>query len=57
VPKIIDALQKSLEILRLEGARWLWIATHEGQPRIRTEPFDLIELDFDSVWGERLTAP
>ena len=54
---LIDPLRKSLEVLRLEGNRWSLSATHQGGGRARAEPFDAIELDLDSVWGERLTAP
>jgi hypothetical protein len=48
---LLDPLTRTLEILRLEGARWSLTATHEGQQRVRAEPFDAIELELGALWG------
>ena len=47
---LLDPLARALETLRLEGARWSLTATHEGEQRVRAEPFDAIELDLGSLW-------
>jgi Uma2 family endonuclease len=43
---------RTLEILRLQGEQWLVLAVHSGEPRVRPEPFDAIELDLAGLWGE-----
>jgi hypothetical protein len=47
----VDPLPRALEILQLESSRWLLIATHDGEQRIRAEPFDEIELELGALWG------
>jgi Uma2 family endonuclease len=42
---------RTLEVLRLESARWSLTATHEGEQRIRVEPFAAIELDLAALWA------
>jgi hypothetical protein len=42
---------RTLEVLRLEGARWSLTAKHEGEQRIRAEPFAAIELDLAALWA------
>jgi hypothetical protein len=48
---LLDPLTRTLEILRLEGGRWALTATHEGDQRIRAEPFGAIELELGALWG------
>ncbi|MCC7381043.1 MAG: Uma2 family endonuclease [Deltaproteobacteria bacterium] len=43
---LIDPDVKTLEVYRLEGARWLLVATHTEEDRaIRAAPFEAVELD------------
>jgi Uma2 family endonuclease len=48
---LIDPLPRTLEILQLEAGRWSLTATHEGEQRIRAEPFNAIELELGALWG------
>jgi Uma2 family endonuclease len=48
---LVDPLPRALEILRLEGGRWTWTATHEGGQHVRAEPFDAIELELHALWA------
>ena len=47
---LLDPLQRTLEVLQLEGNRWSKAATHEGSRRVRTEPFGAVELDLGALW-------
>ena len=47
---LVDPVARTHEILRLEGGRWVIIATHAGDASIRAEPFDAIELDLAVLW-------
>ena len=48
---LLNPLQRTLEGLRLESARWVLIATHEGDAIVRVEPFDAIELEQSLLWA------
>lgn len=41
-----------LEILRLDGGRWLIAQTFAGDDKVRAEPFDAIELDLSILWAD-----
>jgi Uma2 family endonuclease len=47
---IIDANIKTLEVFRLENARWVRIATDGGDDKVRAEPFDAVEIDLSRWW-------
>ena len=47
---LVDPLARTLEVYRLEGARWLLAATHDGDEVARAEPFDAIELALARWW-------
>jgi Uma2 family endonuclease len=46
---LVDPLQRSLEVLRLDEGRWA-LAAHAGGQRVRAEPFDAVELELDALW-------
>ena len=48
---LVDPLHETLEVLRLESQRWSLLAKHEGQAKLRAEPFDAIELELGALWG------
>ena len=48
----VDPEARTLEVLRLEGARYTLLVTHTGMARVRAEPFEAIELDLAFLWGE-----
>jgi Uma2 family endonuclease len=43
---------RTLEVLRLRGGEWMVAAVHTGETPIRAEPFEAIELDLTTLWGE-----
>lgn len=47
---IVDPLQQTLEIYRLEGGRWVVADTQGGWHTVRAEPFDAISLDMTRWW-------
>ena len=49
---LLNPEARTLEVLRLQGEKWLVSAVYSGNETIRAEPFDAIELDPVSLWGE-----
>ncbi len=47
---LIDPQLKTLEVLRLEGGRWVILETCSHDDRVRAEPFEAVELDLSSLW-------
>lgn len=47
---LVDPLQRTLEVYRLEGSRWLLMGGHGGEDKVRAEPFEAIELDLALLW-------
>jgi Uma2 family endonuclease len=50
---LMDPEARTLEVFRLEGARYVLLVTHTGSARVRAEPFEALELDLSFLWGER----
>lgn len=49
---LVDPAQQTLEVLELDAAkRWTLLAAHEGNARVRAEPFAALELDLGSLWA------
>jgi Uma2 family endonuclease len=48
----VDPLVRTLEIYRLEDARWVVVANHGGDDVVRAEPFETVELVLDRWWLE-----
>jgi Uma2 family endonuclease len=44
--------ERTLEILRLRGGRWVIVTTHGGDARVRAEPFQAVTIDLLELWGE-----
>ncbi len=49
---LVDPLQQTLEVYRLEGQRWMLVSTHGGEESIRAEPFVALELNMSRWWLE-----
>jgi Uma2 family endonuclease len=47
---LLDPNDKLLEVLRLEGDRWVFVAAHEGAAKVRAEPFEAMELELARLW-------
>jgi Uma2 family endonuclease len=43
---------RTLEVYRLQDGEWRVVAVHTGETPIRAEPFEAIELDLATLWGE-----
>jgi Uma2 family endonuclease len=54
---LIDPLAQTLEVLRLEGSRWLIVGTWAGSSSVRAEPFDALECDLTLLWDEPPPQP
>ncbi len=48
---LIDPILRTLEVLRLIEGRWTLMGTHQGDAKIRAEPFDAIEIDLGAIWA------
>jgi hypothetical protein len=46
----VDPLAKTLEVYRLENARWTVVAAHGGDDVVRAEPFDAVALGLARWW-------
>jgi Uma2 family endonuclease len=47
---LLDPIERTLEVLRLEGARWTIVAVHAGEEEVRAEPFDATALALARLW-------
>jgi len=46
-----DPLAELLEVYRAEHGRWLRVSSWHGDPKVRAEPFDAIELSLGRLWS------
>jgi Uma2 family endonuclease len=49
---LVDPLQQTLEVFRLEGLHWVLVSTHGGAEAVRAAPFEALELDMGRWWLE-----
>ena len=49
---LVDPLQRTLEVYRLEGRQWVVVSVHGDTEVVRAEPFEAIALDIDRWWLE-----
>jgi Uma2 family endonuclease len=49
---LLDPVTRTLEVLRLEGARYLLIDAWREDAVVRAEPFDSIELELAALWAD-----
>lgn len=47
---LVDPDAKLLEIYRLDGESYRSVGSHDGDARVRAEPFDAIELELGALW-------
>jgi Uma2 family endonuclease len=47
---LVDPIAQTLEVLRLEGGRWVIVATHTGAEVVRAQPFEAIDLELPLLW-------
>ena len=49
---LVNASERTLEILRLDEGRWTLLDVHADQDAVRAEPFDAVELDLSRLWQD-----
>jgi Uma2 family endonuclease len=49
---LVNPIQRTLEVMRREGEKWLTLAVHRESERVRAEPFDAIELELGVLWAD-----
>lgn len=49
---LVDPLQRTLEVYRLEGRHWVMVSTHGGAEALHAEPFETMEVDMSRWWLE-----
>ena len=49
---LVHPSERTLEILRLRGGRWVIVTTHGGDAVVRAEPFEAVKIDLLELWGE-----
>ncbi len=48
---LVSPALKTVEVYRLDGERFSLLDTHEGDERVRAEPFEAIELALAELWA------
>ena len=54
---LLDPIVHTLEVLRLESARWVVLTTYGGAELVRAEPFEAIEIDLTALWTDPPSEP
>lgn len=54
---LLDPLQRTLEVLRLERSRWVILSVRSNDDVVRAEPFDATELSLKLLWVEDAGSP
>ena len=49
---LLDPIVHTLEVLRLENARWVILGTHTDGDVVRAEPFEAIEIELVMLWSD-----
>ena len=48
---LVNPVARTLEVFRLDGERWMLLATHGEDEAVRAEPFDAVEIDLGRLWA------
>ncbi len=49
---LVDPLAPTLEVFERGDGNWILLCTHADEARVRTPPFEAVELDLLELWGE-----
>jgi Uma2 family endonuclease len=49
---LVDPIARTLEALRLDGARWSLLGTWRDDAKVRVEPFETFELELAGLWAK-----
>ena len=47
---LVDPVQRTLEVLRLEGHQWVIVSVHSDDDEVRAEPFEATSLSLARLW-------
>jgi len=47
---LVDPVDRTLEVLRLENDRWVVAGNYAGDDVVRAEPFEAVEIDLGALW-------
>jgi len=50
--RLLEPLQRTLEVFRRHGDQRLTVGTWEGDARVHAEQFDAIELELGALWAD-----
>ena len=50
---LVDPIAQTVEVFRLDGATYRFVAMHTDDETPRLEPFDAVELELALLWGKR----
>lgn len=48
---LVDPVQRTLEVLRLDGATYRLVATHRDDVAVHVEPFDALPFELGALWA------
>ena len=48
---LVDPIARTLEVYRNLEGKWLQVATHADDEKVRAEPFDALEIDLAALWS------
>jgi Uma2 family endonuclease len=54
---LVNPEQRTVKVLRLVSDKWLTLAVHHDDQRVRAEPFEAIELDVALLWADLVPIP
>jgi Uma2 family endonuclease len=54
---LVDPERRTMEVFRLQDARYTLLVTHAGMARVRAEPFEAIDLELPYLWGQKTPPP
>jgi Uma2 family endonuclease len=49
---LVDPIARTLEALRLDGARWTLLGTWRDDAKVHVEPFEAFELELGGLWAK-----
>lgn len=49
---LVDPPARMLEVLALEGGRWVIAESYGGSDAVRAAPFAAVELELARLWGD-----
>ncbi len=48
---LVDPAQRSLDVMLQTGGRWILVESFTDRDRVRSKPFDAMEIELEHLWG------